>query len=122
MNLSASLACSLTVIAVVRVIGFHAWPAAPPSVAHLAVRHRHVFTIRAEFGVVHGDREVEFHTAQKWVADVLRFAVPAYDFGYEFGSMSCEHIAQLVHQQLHIKPSAVEVWEDDENGSRVEFT
>jgi hypothetical protein len=109
-----------TVIVTVRVPGFHAWPNAPGAVRYLAHRHRHLFTVRAEFDVVNCDREVEFHIAQGWVRDAVDTLAPKTDFK----AMSCESIAIALHMVMADKrrrTSAIEVWEDDENGSRVEF-
>lgn len=114
-------------IAVVRVHGFHAWPDAPGPVGYLAARHRHLFTVRVEFGVQHGDRAVEFHLAQAAILDALRKAWPCSSSAvpeFEFGASSCEHIAENLEVFLSRDfaiPSAIEVWEDDESGGRVEF-
>ena len=110
------------VIVVVRVPGFHNWPDAPEPVAYLRARHRHLFTVRVEFDVTHDDRDVEFHIAQGWIrASFMRRLGGA---PFEFGARSCEQIAHEVAVELktfHRAPCAVEVWEDDENGARVEF-
>ena len=110
-----------TVFAVIRVVGFHAWEGAPPRVGYLSSSHRHVFTIRAEYVVSHGDRDVEFHIAQGWLRDAVSTVWSHNGDGYQFGGMSCEDIAERLCHGLSVKPNAIEVWEDDENGSRVEF-
>lgn len=113
-----------TVIATVAVHGFHAWKDAPPSVSYLASRHRHIFTIKAFFPVGHDDRDVEFHIAQGWITSILDDAYPKQSGGYDFFNASCETIARVVHDELKeqgVFTSAVEVWEDNENGARVEF-
>lgn len=106
------------IIVVVRVPGFHRWPDALPAVSFLSAQHRHMFTIRVEFVVSHADRQREFFITQAHTTDVLNKLWPRNDNGYEFGASSCEHIAAALLNELHA--TAVEVWEDDENGARVE--
>ena len=112
------------VIAVVRVPGFHRWPEAPEVVRFLRERHRHVFTVRCEWVVGGDDRQVEFFVAQGWIRSALA-TWPSDQRGIEFDRRSCETIARNVAEVLsafgYPAPSAVEVWEDDEDGSRVEF-
>ena len=115
-----------TVIAVVQVVGFHAWPNAPREVRYLSHPHRHVFTFRVEFDVTE-DRQVEFHLAQRSVRETIDLL---WDGGevreYDFGERSCETIASEVGERMRVpggyRPSAVEVWEDSENGARVEWS
>lgn len=123
MSSSALQVSRRTVTATVARVGFHSWPAAPARVGYLASPHRHLFTIRAEFDVTHADRDVEFHIAQGWLDAAVRELYPQeQDRGeYAFGHSSCEHIAQAVAEALPHRPRAVEVWEDMENGARVEF-
>lgn len=101
--------------------GFHCWPEAPEQVDFLRVRHRHLFCFRVEYEVSHGEREVEFFLARLDVCRVLQ--VHEREHGLEFGTLSCEDIAQEIHRRLPNgrKPSAVEVWEDGENGARLEW-
>lgn len=108
-------------ISTIRIPGFHNWPQAPNEVGYLGSKHRHLFTIRCEWPVHHDDRDVEFHLAQQAMRDVLE----KWREGdvYEFEGMSCEMIARAVGARLEQsfrEPSAVEVWEDDECGARVE--
>jgi len=104
------------VIVTHRQVGFHAWPNAPADVAYLAQQHRHLFTFRVECAVVDGDREIEFHTLQR----AVRLALG--DGEYQWGARSCEHIAIVLRTLLSQFPVlAIEVWEDDECGARVEW-
>lgn len=110
------------VIVVLRIPGFHRWPnafAVNPDVAYLQDRHRHLFTFKVAWPVTHDDRDVEFHTAQGWVRD-------CYNEVHDFGPRSCEMIAKELHYMLteggRPSPSWIEVWEDDECGSRVTFS
>lgn len=102
------------VIATARFEGFHCWPDAPDEVAFLRDRHRHVFHVRAEKAVTHSDRDVEFV--------LLGRAVKAFCEGLagsaEVESWSCEHWAEALIERFDL--TACEVWEDGENGARVE--
>ena len=106
------------IVVTFRVPGFHNWPDAPATHAHLSVRHRHEFVFRAEFEVATKNRELEFHTQQAVLRNLVLRSWPTCELGLEFGAMSCEMIAERV---LHgLRAHAVEVWEDSENGARVE--
>lgn len=110
------------VIVTHRQVGFHAWPAAPKIVAYLAAQHRHLFTFRVECAVVHGDREIEFHMLQRALCSCMRYWMQGADPELQFGSMSCEMIAGELKRMLPDYPVlAIEVWEDDECGARVEW-
>lgn len=113
-----------TVIITHRQIGFHCWPEAPATVDYLSDRHRHLFLIIVGWDVADDDRQVEFHLAQ---AQVRRMFLEVADFGHR----SCEMIAKDLYADLIGSsdadgrtvpaPSFIEVWEDEECGSRVEF-
>ena len=107
------------VIVRVQAPGFHNWPDAPHAVDYLRSRHRHLFTFRVEWLVDHEERQVEFHIAQGWIREALSRAgtIPI-----EFGPMSCESIAIALAKELPQKPAAIEIWEDDECGARVEWS
>lgn len=94
--------------------GFHRWPDAPSCVSYLRVTHRHVFHVRVEWVVSHGDREREFITAKR---DALELVAQQAD-KEETQTWSCEHWAMFLLERLNA--TAVEVSEDGENGARVE--
>lgn len=113
------------IICTFKVVGFHNWPQAPQKVSYLKARHRHLFKFRVEHCVSTGDRDVEFHSisasAQRCLEEM--YEASYIEDGYDFGDRSCETIAmELVGELRHIgySPSAIEVWEDDEHGARVE--
>jgi len=104
------------VIVTHRQVGFHSWSDAPPEVEYLASEHRHLFTYRVECAVQDGDREIEFHMLQRRLRDVLGSEETRW------GGRSCEHIALFLRRGLADYPVlAIEVWEDDECGARVEW-
>jgi hypothetical protein len=108
------------IIVTFRTPGFHRWPEAPETHEYLRARHRHEFVFRAEYLVGHGNRDLEFHTMQASLRDFVLGRWPADSLGQEFGPMSCEMIARDVMGKMTLAPNAVEVWEDGENGARVE--
>ncbi len=106
--------------------GFHRWSDAPEEVAHLRASHRHIFSFRIGVHVDHNNRDVEFQLLQThamaWITDQPQTELGV--FAIEFGEKSCEHIATMMieylneHHGYHV--AFVEVFEDDENGARVE--
>lgn len=114
-----------TVIATAQVVGFHAWPTAPAEVSYLADRHRHVFTFKCGVAVSGHDREIEFHILKREVLEALAVGWPRTNGEFDFDNNSCEHLAAWLDCSLrsrcHINASWIEVWEDNENGARLEF-
>lgn len=91
--------------------GFHNWPEAvdhPES--YLAHRHRHMFHVTAVKEVLHGDREIEFVEFKREVGRHIE-----NHFKGEFGTMSCEDIAEHLIEIFDL--DQVEVMEDGENGA-----
>lgn len=113
------------VISTCSVNGFHAWPDAPADLAYLSTRHRHAFYFKVEVRVGHDNRQVEFHQLQRAARYFLEAIFPKGGNGgeFEFGSRSCEMIASELLQRM-VKEgwtvTAIEVWEDNECGGRVE--
>lgn len=108
-----------TIMVRTTVIGFHRWEHAPAEVAYLRADHRHEFRIRVEAIVRNDDRELEFHMLKRQVQTVLRDLYGNEHGECEFGPMSCESIARTLLSHITTL-SAVEVWEEDEAGARVE--
>jgi hypothetical protein len=102
------------VVATFTAEGFHRWPEAPAHRAYLADRHRHLFHVRVEVEVGHGDREIECH-------DLRDFALEAFGAG-DMGCQSCEmmavDLAQKVARRFGDRRVMVEVLEDGEVGGR----
>jgi hypothetical protein len=110
------------IIVQVRVPGLHKWPAAPEEVKFLRNAHRHTFTFKVQ-ACIKEDRELEFFLMQR--------SVRSYLYGYyemdenlkgdmlNFGERSCETLATELLNRFP-EAYACEVWEDNENGSRVE--
>lgn len=92
--------------------GFHRWAAAPDDVAFLRNKHRHLFKVRVGIPVTHNDRDREFFMERDKVMDIL--------LNHQWNDAgSCEMIAEKILVGLPYAKWA-EVWEDGENGARLE--
>ena len=111
------------VIVKLQVDGTHNWPNAKnvfPEVSFLSDIHRHVFHITASLRVTHSDRDREFIMLKRDIQDFLKQKF--YDDKertHVFNSMSCEMIAECILEYFGC--DWVEVFEDNENGARVEM-
>lgn len=110
------------VIVRLQVDGIHKFPAAAelfPEVGFLAAEHRHMFHIEASCAVTHTDRDKEFIMLKRDIIDYLRkMYYNPETRTHEFGARSCETLATELLNQFNC--TYVEVWEDQENGGRVE--
>lgn len=102
--------------------GFHCYPDAPEEVAFLRAIHRHLFHVRAELEVSHGNRELEFFLVKRALESYI------YDrqLGGNLNHKSCEMIAKELLEFLLAsyglsRNMSVEVSEDGENGSIVRY-
>ena len=111
-----------TVIVKLAVDGCHNFPKAAelfPEVAFLADRHRHMFHFTVACAVTHSDRDKEFIMLKRDIIDYINGQY--FDDSTrtcEFGPRSCEMLAVEVLQKFDAE--WVEVWEDQENGAKVE--
>lgn len=103
-------------------VGYHQWVNAPEEVAFLRNLHRHKFGVKVSVFVNHGDREVEFFLFKREVHALLRSKiVPQLT---QDPKQSCEMMAAALGQELRnagYSVHSVEVNEDGENGSIVEY-
>lgn len=90
-----------------QVEGYHNWPEAPECFSYLKERHRHIFVITAKNNVGHADRDKEVNNQRKLM---LHYLEEKYGKPCEFGSMSCEKIAEDIAYIFGC--SEVEVLED----------
>lgn len=111
-----------TIIVKLAVDGMHNFPSAEelyPEVDFLQHRHRHMFHFTVSKKVNHDNRDIEFIMFKR---DILNYLHSQYSDNYlrtlEFGPMSCEMIAKEILE--HFDCEWVEVFEDNENGARVE--
>lgn len=112
-----------TIIVKLTVDGLHNFPKAAelfPEVSFLADLHRHMFHITAAKQVYHDDRDLEFIMFKR---DILQWLHDNYyDAGTRtmlFGAKSCEMIAREIFNEFNCV--WVEVWEDNENGAKIEY-
>jgi hypothetical protein len=109
--------------------GIHCFPAAATDpklntgdeydVSFLASPHRHIFHFRVCIDVYHDDRELEFIQFKRWLESLYRVNILKLDF------KSCEMISDDLYLKIAEKyPNRdihIEVSEDGENGSYVEY-
>jgi len=112
-----------TVIVKLAVDGMHNFPKAAeifPEVGFLAERHRHMFNFTVSCAVTHSDRDKEFIMLKR---DILEYLHEEYynetSRTHEFGAKSCEMLAEEI--LIAFDAEWVEVFEDNENGARVEI-
>lgn len=96
--------------------GWHCWPNAPARQKFLAERHRHQFQIKVTASASGADRAVECFD----LLDAARACLEDFrssDGTYDFGNMSCEHIAEHLISNLPLV--ACMVLEDGLQGATV---
>ena len=112
-----------TVIVSIDVEGIHRWENAKhifPEVGFLSDYHRHIFTFKASLEVFHDDRDKEFIMFKRDITDYLK--TKYYNDNarcHLFDYRSCEMLAKEILNEFGC--NWVEVWEDKENGARVEL-
>lgn len=103
--------------------GLHRYPAAETNiglddVSYLANVHRHLFKFKVSIEVWHDDRDIEFHQFQNWLMSL-------YENGERLDYKSCEMISDALAKIIQVKYPGrkliIEVSEDGENGSIVEY-
>lgn len=105
----------------VTVAGAHYYPeSVRPYLRH---SHRHDFKISVNIGVIDHNRQYEFYDVQEGIIAVLDATFLKVDrYTYNFGTRSCEHIANELFPVLSKKYAVVHsvaVFEDENNGATV---
>ncbi len=103
--------------------GFHHWPEAPSPVRFLASPHRHIFVIRCGWSVEHNDREKEIFIFQNLITEYLfsEFQIYQGQYAIDFGSYSCESIAEnILNQFASLGMCWAEVLEDGKGGAKLQ--
>ena len=109
--------------------GIHCFPAAATDpnlatgdqydVSFLANHHRHIFHFRVCIDVFHDDRDIEFIQFKRWLESLYNENV------VELNYKSCEMISDDLYLQIAQKYPERDIWievsEDGENGSYVEY-
>lgn len=101
-----------TVFVTTKFMAYHRWKDAPPEVSFLRYWHRHLFHVRVDVPVSHGNRDVEFFTLKEKLQQHLRDVWEGTRFEF-----SCEQIADALLAKFDA--FKVEVSEDGENGATV---
>lgn len=104
--------------------GIHKYPAALTDpdlkeVSFLGYPHRHIFKFKVSISVDHQDRDIEFILFKRWLESLYKDSILKLDY------KSCEMISDDLYEQIKNKyPNrfvSIEVSEDDENGSYMEY-
>ena len=118
----SNMGTKTTVIVKLAVDACHNFPKAAelfPEVDFLSERHRHMFHFTVACKVTHSDRDKEFIMLKR---DVLEYLYDTYyrneSRTHEFGPRSCEMLGEEILNKFDAE--WVEVWEDNENGAKVE--
>ena len=105
------------------IIGYHNYPGAPDDVSFLRDSHRHVFVFRIHMAEEDANRGgVEIFEAARNVKAAVKCLFPRmFDTDeFDFGTRSCEQIAQAVGLYLennhHYQIISFEVMEDGQGG------
>ncbi len=99
--------------------GLHRYPLAPDDVSYLSSVHRHLFKFKVTLQVWHDDREIEFHQFLNWLESLYGSRL---SMDYKSCEMLARELVEVVTFRYPGRFTAVEVWEDGECGSVVEFT
>lgn len=101
----------------------HSYPTPPAVVGFLQYPHRHLFKFKILIQVFHTDREIEFLLLQSFIEDIIEDINKSPDHTY-----SCEMISDLLHSAIleqycenRDREIRIEVSEDGENGSYIEY-
>lgn len=99
--------------------GIHRYPDAPEGVKFLRHDHRHMFYFRAEIGVVHNDRDIEFILLKRELESLYDNDVLILNH------KSCEMMAEDLYKyiQTHYpdRDVTITVSEDGENGATLRW-
>ncbi len=103
--------------------GIHLYPAAATDpalsdVSFLGFPHRHIFHIKVWIEVFHDDRDVEFILVKRALEKHLD---DNFKLDHKSCEMICDGIAKYINETYPARWCAVDVSEDNENGSYAEY-
>jgi hypothetical protein len=107
--------------------GIHKYPAAATDpkladVSFLGYPHRHMFHFKISIEVFHNDRDIEFIQFKRWCESLYG---SGNDAALQLDYKSCEMISDDLHAEISKKYPGrrvtIEVSEDNENGSYIEY-
>lgn len=97
--------------------GLHSYPDAPLSVEFLRNEHRHIFHVKVYIEVRHNNRDVEFILFKRFLDNIIK------ELNKPLGS--CEMISDQLYQKISRfypgRKVIIDVSEDNENGSYIEY-
>ncbi len=97
----------------------HRYLNAPKSVEFLKNLHRHIMKFKVYIAVTHNDRDIEFIDFKRFIDECLT------KIGTNVGAQSCEMISDslclMIRKKYKERDIIIEVSEDGENGSRIEY-
>lgn len=108
----------MQIIVTTQFIAMHCWPDAPYFLEFLRHPHRHTFHVKVGIGVDHACRHREFFI-EKGKVDHLLSEFIKLRKEHHAENFSCEEVALYLLHNIEYATWA-EVWEDNENGARVE--
>lgn len=89
-------------------------------VSFLGYEHRHMFHFKVYIEIFHDDRDLEFIQVKRYLESLYS------EKTLELDNKSCEMISNDLYQQIFKKyghrAAKIEVSEDNENGSYIEYT
>lgn len=105
--------------------GIHRYPAAATesnlnSVEYLGYPHHHYFYFYVTIQVFHNDRDIEFQMFRRWCESQFKDDIIKID--YKSCEMLAEELINLIKVAYPGRDMQVEVYEDDINGSVVQYT
>ena len=87
-------------------------------VSFLGYPHRHIFHFKVWISVTHDDRDIEFIQFKRWLERL-------YSGALELDYKSCEMISEELYEAIHTRYPDREIWievsEDGENGSFIQY-
>lgn len=104
--------------------GIHRYPAALEDkslegVSYLGYEHFHYFYFYVTVEVFHNDRDIEFQLFRRWCESQFKEDIIKID--YKSCEMLCEELIEKIKEKYPNRDIKVEVYEDNINGSVVEY-
>jgi hypothetical protein len=111
--------------------GIHCYPAAAKDpnlatgdqydVSFLANPHRHIFHFRVWLSVTHNDRDVEFIQFKRWLEQLYSSTQGVLSLDHKSCEMMSDELYDTISQKYPGREVWIEVSEDGENGSFIQY-
>lgn len=89
-------------------------------VSFLGYPHRHIFHFRVSISVTHNDRDIEFIQFKRWCERLYGNGILSLD--HKSCEMMSDDLYQAISAEYPNRDVIIEVSEDGENGSYIEYT